>query len=599
MLGAIVGDIVGSRFERRNHRSKDFELFAEGCRVTDDSVMTLAIARAVMEAYAQAGISDAQDHHALYAALSDRAVACMREIGRQYPHCGYGGMFLRWLFSEQPEPYQSYGNGSAMRVSPAGFIAKDEYEAADIAEALTAVTHDHEEGIKGAQATAAAVCLARRGATKAEIRKHISDTYYPLDFRIDDIRPHYEFNATCQGSVPQAITCFLESGSFDDAIRTAVSLGGDSDTIAAIAGAIAEAYYGVPQAIGERALSYLDDRLRGIYDRWTAFAPACGEPHRVMTKYIGRLSEARMTGGNLLEPMDDFPLAAFEADWLEGGLAQRDYGDALAAMGLPLDADRLIAQDVGTLSTRQVLALITAAFRNEHFSGGAMERYLSSGAMLRWLKRLKDIDWQKHPRDIVTIELMLYSMMMQSRHAVRFGGSDRDQVHTERSCGFSGPIAYGHGQIEDAQERLKALHFEYWLASYPQRGDMRVLDGEQWSLSVRYSDGYALHFDGDNTYPMQWEALLDFLGIEGEDEDAVPERQTDELVFVSVRLGEGRSYWYLSEEDSLSVGDAVIVPVGTDQQELMGLVENIAYALPEHAPYPLEKIKRVIRRSVE
>ena len=274
MLGAIVGDIVESRFEFNNNRSKDFELFAEGCFATDDSIMTLAVAKAIMEASKAAGGLRAGDD--FYRALSSQTVRYMKEIGRKYPGCGFGGMFLRWVFSEKSEPYRSFGNGAAMRVSPAGFVAADEAEAARIAKAVTEVTHNHPEGVKGAQATAVAIVMARRGASKAEIRRRVVEDYYPLDFTIDGIRATYRFNETCQQTVPQAIECFLESESFEDAIRTSISLGGDSDTVAAIAGGIAQAYYGVPDAIKEEALSYLDPELRAIYDEWARFVPEAG-----------------------------------------------------------------------------------------------------------------------------------------------------------------------------------------------------------------------------------------------------------------------------------------------------------------------------------
>ena len=274
MLGAIVGDIVGSRFEFHNHRDKEFDLFVPECFATDDSIMTLAVAKAIMDATKAKAQNDFGCGEGFNTCLSDLTVKYMQEIGRKYPNCGFGGMFYQWVFSDNPEPYNSYGNGAAMRVSPAGFVAKDEWEAEELAEIVTKVTHNHDEGIKGAKATALAICMARRGALKSEIQKRIESDYYPLDFFIDDIRETYRFNETCQETVPQAIKCFLESKSFEDAIRTAISLGGDSDTIAAITGAIAEAYYGVPAEIKDAALGYLDKELREIYDEWEAFAGA-------------------------------------------------------------------------------------------------------------------------------------------------------------------------------------------------------------------------------------------------------------------------------------------------------------------------------------
>lgn len=274
MIGAIIGDIAGSRFEFKNHRSKDFELFSDKCMVTDDSIMTLAVAKAMMaaaKAKEPAG-SDCRDDREFYALLGDYTVRYMQEIGRKYPHCGYGGMFARWMFNDNPQPYNSFGNGAAMRISPAGFAARTDLEACQLAKAITEVTHNHAEGIKGAEAAAVAIFMARRGFTKQEIRERITRTYYMLDFRIDDVRETYRFDETCQGTVPYAIAAFLEAVSFEDAIRTAISIGGDSDTLAAISGGIAEAYYGVPPAIREKALTYLDEELLAIIDEWELFS---------------------------------------------------------------------------------------------------------------------------------------------------------------------------------------------------------------------------------------------------------------------------------------------------------------------------------------
>lgn len=288
MLGAIIGDIVGSRFEFNNYRSKDFDLFTKDCFATDDSIMTLAVAKAIIETekIIEPSISGNGLNGDYLQLLAKLTVKYMQEIGRRYPDCGYGGMFESWVFSNNPEPYNSFGNGAAMRISPAGFAARTESEAIGLSKTITSVTHNHEEGIKGAEATAVAVYMARCGFMKSQIRDRISKGYYPLDFTIDEIRPTYEFNETCQETVPQAIEAFLESKSFEDAIRTAISLGGDSDTIAAITGAVAEAYYGVPDSIRDKALSYLDDELRAIYDEWEAFIGAV----TILTRKTGRNS---------------------------------------------------------------------------------------------------------------------------------------------------------------------------------------------------------------------------------------------------------------------------------------------------------------------
>ncbi len=264
MLGAILGDIIGSRFEFDNRRTKDFTLFHEECFFTDDSVMTLAVADALL-ACAEAPAVDPSDP---WADLPTQAVRSLRAIGQQYPNCGYGGLFARWMFSPDPKPYHSFGNGAAMRVSPCGFAARSLEEAKRLSHAVTAVTHDHPEGLKGAEATAVCIYLARTGATLADLRAHVVAHYYPFDFTLDGIRPSYQFNETCQETVPQAIQCVLESTSFEDAIRNAISIGGDSDTLGAIAGGIAQAFYGVPEAMRKAGMRYLDKDLRTVLERF-------------------------------------------------------------------------------------------------------------------------------------------------------------------------------------------------------------------------------------------------------------------------------------------------------------------------------------------
>lgn len=252
MIGAIIGDIVGSRFEWNNNKSKEFDLLTYKCVPTDDSIMTLALAKAIL-------ISKED-----YSDLSKNAVDCMRSIGKKYPDCGYGGNFHKWLFSDDPKPYDSYGNGAAMRVSAAGFVANSIDEAKDISKKITEVTHNHPEGLKGAEATAVAIYMAKTGSSILEIRDYIDKNYYPMGFTLDEIRKDYDFDVSCQGTVPQALMAFLESTDFEDAIRNAISIGGDSDTVAAICGGVAEAYYGVPSDIRKHVLTFLDEKLLGI-----------------------------------------------------------------------------------------------------------------------------------------------------------------------------------------------------------------------------------------------------------------------------------------------------------------------------------------------
>ena len=252
MLGAIIGDIVGSVYEWNNIKTKDFPLFSKKCFFTDDTVMTLAVAEALLNG------GSAEDY-----------VAAMKRLGGMYPHSGYGASFGYWLSSDSSEPYNSWGNGSAMRVSPVGWFYDTLAETQAAAELSAAVTHNHPEGIKGAQSTAAAIFLACNGHSKQEIKDYIERTYdYALSRTLDEIRPTYQFNESCMETVPEAITAFLESTDFEDAIRNAISLGGDSDTLAAITGSIAEAAYGIPSEIRNTAVTHLDSPLRAVLESW-------------------------------------------------------------------------------------------------------------------------------------------------------------------------------------------------------------------------------------------------------------------------------------------------------------------------------------------
>ena len=248
MIGAILGDMIGAPYEfDRGAKSKVFPLFIKSSQFTDDTVMTVAVAEVLMD-------TTVGSESVICSAL----VSSMQKWGRRYPHAGYGCMFSRWLRTADPKPYGSFGNGSAMRVSAAGWLFDDLQTTRNIARLTAAVSHDHPEGIKGAEATASAIFLARNGSTKEQIKDYIiSEFGYDLSRTCDEIRPAYHHVETCQQTVPEAITAFMEGMDFEDVIRTAVSLGGDCDKLTCIAGSIAEAFYGVPADIaaeGKRRL---------------------------------------------------------------------------------------------------------------------------------------------------------------------------------------------------------------------------------------------------------------------------------------------------------------------------------------------------------
>ncbi len=270
MIGAIIGDIVGSVYEWNNIKTKEFPLFRDDCFFTDDTVMTIATADALMDG-----------------GTREDFVRAYQKWGTRYPDAGYGGMFGQWIYEKDPQPYNSWGNGSAMRVAPCAWWAIGNYvdgdrpesiisTACQLAQKSAQVTHNHPQGVKGAEAVAYAMAICYGyppNIAKTVIRKEISAGFgYDLSQTLDEIRPNYQFHESCRDTVPQAIVAFLESVDFEDAIRNAISLGGDSDTLAAITGSIAEVAYGVPTWIAEKARSYLDDTLLETLDRWPGFS---------------------------------------------------------------------------------------------------------------------------------------------------------------------------------------------------------------------------------------------------------------------------------------------------------------------------------------
>lgn len=255
MLGAIIGDIVGSPYEFGSRKRMDFPLFSPSSRPTDDSLMTIAVGLGLCQAELDSEYS-----------VKECVARNMRMLARLYPNAGFGDMFYRWVMDDSMGPYGSFGNGSAMRVSAVAYAARDLSHCLTLARWSAEVTHDHPDGIEGAQAVAAAIYLARTGKSKDQIRAYIEENFYSLDFTIARIRDGYGFDVTCRGSVPQAIRCFLDGEDFEDVIRLAVSLGGDCDTQSAIAGSIAEAFYGIADDLAQEALARLDEIQLEYYE---------------------------------------------------------------------------------------------------------------------------------------------------------------------------------------------------------------------------------------------------------------------------------------------------------------------------------------------
>ena len=249
MIGAAIGDIVGSRYEYHTMKQKNFPFFEKGrCFFTDDTVCTAAVIESLLD-----GIDPAFS---------------LRQWGRRYSNVDYGLHFARWLKDVSAGPYYSFGNGAAMRISPVGFLSKSEEEVVRVSDRVTKVSHDHPEGIAGARAVSLSIFLARLGIDKSDIRHRIGLEFgYDLSLSLDDIRSDYGYDVSCQGTVPPALICAFEAEDFEDAIRNAVSLGGDADTLAAITGGLAEALYAIPEAISREGKEFLDPSLLSVFDR--------------------------------------------------------------------------------------------------------------------------------------------------------------------------------------------------------------------------------------------------------------------------------------------------------------------------------------------
>lgn len=533
MIGAIIGDVVGSRFEADNHKSKDFELFTKDCSVTDDSIMTIAVAKTIIEtervkSYPIVNYSPDSDYFKL---LDNMAIKYMQKLGQEYPNCGFGGMFRKWVLSENPQPYNSFGNGAAMRISPVAFVARTQDELFKLSEIITATTHNHKEGIKGAEATALAIFMARIGNTKAEIREKINSDYYPLDFTIDEIRDTYRFDVTCQGSVPQAIVAFLESTSFEDAVRTAISIGGDSDTIAAISGSIAEAYYGVPKAMKNQALLYLDNSLREIYDEWEQIiGDKDNNKYKLLTKYIGKFEFVKSFGDwhvdHINEGIQENPIQMphvnytkladmFVEEFYQFVEAHPEYSlsnykGILEKNNIKWDSESMRNVDLNSIDSDCILALVMGAIRADRFSEGTLLGFFEEGYILDWLKRLRVMDSGDLSRDIEDIYLELSGYGILDKYHINFS-QDKARMTTLEWQKNTIETVLNIEESNDFINNFRNINVECWNSQYI---EPYIFDGEQWELVVKYQGLREKVWMGNNYYPPNWRELLRLFRID-------------------------------------------------------------------------------------
>ena len=365
MLGAIIGDIAGSVYEFNNIKSEDFPLLEDRCFFTDDSVMTVAVAEALLN-----GKRDEKKTEACM-------VKAMKKYGKAFPNAGYGGRFSGWLESKEPKPYGSYGNGSAMRVSPVAWYFHSLEKVEKFAEISARVTHDHPEGIKGVKAVAVAIFMARNGRDKDYIKRYLELKYrYDFSRTLDEIRPTYQFDETCQGTVPVALEAFFEAESFEDTIRKAISVGGDSDTVAAIAGSVAEAVYPIPKEMPERPKSFLGKKLLALLKKWDgdlSVSPSPFEKRDVLlyTDYIltnprteRKVIKRQDTGETGTVPEYNEIMFNFIRDAVASPRIRSDYKEILARHEIKNYQDMIIeVPDAGEVLLEAMLTVIVVGER--------------------------------------------------------------------------------------------------------------------------------------------------------------------------------------------------------------------------------------------
>ena len=597
MLGAIIGDIVRSRFKFNNYRSKNFDLLAAGCFVTDDSIMTLAIAKAILACEGD------------WESLGERTVKFLQEIGRKHPDCAFNSMFNRWIFSDDSKPYYSFGSGTAMHASPCGFIARTEEEAKLLSRKITEVMHNHAEGVKGAEAVTIAIFLARSGATKKEIRERVERDYYKLDFTLDSIRDTYQLNKTCQETVPRAIVAFLESITFEDAIRNAISIGGDSGILAAITGAIAEAYYGIPRPLKRKALIYLDDELRGICHEWEQ-ATRSGKPNRkfdFITKYIGKLNDR--------DNWQDFYGEFYIFAQLNPEYGWKDYQAILEKHGLKWTEESMKTADAEILDEQTILALILGAHRAEHFTEGVLEKFICGGYITKWLRRLKTIDDKRKPEpDRPALKRVRISLQPFHKGSTSELLVTNEQVVIKNSIPEGGSVTH-HYEIEAAlgigEDILSimadCLDTEGWHDARSFNGADFVIN--LYELEAEYEDGKTVVHRGifdrahmpEKHFVMFINAIhaiiqsFGFGGIVGLS-GFMSALKKGEVKYCGVEFSDGgKIYHYRTTDLRIDVGDEVVVPVGESNYEQEATVRTIEFYPWDDTPYPLEKTKEIIR----
>ena len=517
MLGAIIGDVVGSRFEFNNIKTKKFNLFDKKCKVTDDSVMSVAVAEMCLNGYVP--------HN------TPRIIQNFKKWGQRYPYAGYGNRFFHWVLSNEPEPYNSCGNGSAMRISAIGFFANSAEEVEEYSRAVTEVTHNHPEGIKGAYVTAMCIYLARKGASKKEIKAFV-EKYYDIDFDYEHLRKTYRHDEEiCQNTVPQAIFCFLISNGFEDCLRTTISIGGDCDTTAAISCAIAEAYYGIPNKIAEAVMEFIPDDMREIICRFDREIQSSGVTrYGKILKFIKPLEEypeklARWHHAESHKKEDGtnvitlgYPI--YESDVIDFLDAMRsfmvyNYVEVIESYGIKYENIDIHKLDLAQYDDKLVLAMVTAIIRSDRINEGLIMSMIENGSMLKLLLRLKDFDEALLKEDIITKIKYSFSCFgdFTKNEGFVIDISNKDKVRVEySSCNLDESIqpvvVLDEADSKTLITKLYNLNLLEWQDHYePQE---MILDGESWDMEIdTYNFGH-IQKGGNNAFPENWHSFRNF-----------------------------------------------------------------------------------------
>ena len=597
MLGAIIGGIAGSRLKKCGYQSNYFDL-PDGSRfVSDSSVMTLAIAKAILACKGK------------WAQLRKQAVQHMQAVGRKHPGCAFGNEFNTWLFSDTPKPYKGFDSDALMRVSPCGFVARTEDEAVLLAKKVTKVTHKCAEVLKGAETIAVAIFLARNGATKIEIKERVERDYYPLDFCLDCTCEDCRFSETCQEVAPLAIKAFIESDSFDSAMRNALSVECGNGALAAITGGIAEAYYGVPPDLRHKALTYLGGELRGIYREWEKFFNKINPAKKFgfITKYIGKLDYADLQDVFC----DEFYIFAeahpeYELD---------RFAEILEENGLKWEMDSMQSADENKLGEQCAIALIAGVFRADHYSSGVTNEFIEAGCIDRWLGRLKAIDGECVPEEdtpaLTEVKIRLQPIKAGVKNEL-IVTEKQVVIYSDTNDGGSISHRYKFGMDSEWGEiSLKVMKDCLISECWRDVQSIHEVDSAPYfyKLEAKYEDGKTVAHSGPfNRIHVPEKEFKNFVEsirnvINAGDlggivclDGFMSALRPGEVKYCGVDFSSGgRIYHYRTTDLHIAVGDRVVVPVGDDNSEREVVVKTVEFCRWDNTPYPLEQTKEIIR----